>query len=176
MMPPEFHRPERIDAIGEGARSVTVTADPAECVALATRFGLVEIKSLVGVFALHRDANGINAGGRVIAQVVQSCVVTGEGVPASIDEPVALRFVDDDKMEGDEIELTADALDVIPYSGGAIDLGEATAESLALALDPFPRSPDADATLKAAGVLREDEVGPFSGLAALKAKLAGSND
>lgn len=173
---PEFHRPERIDTIGEGARNVTVTADPAECAALATRFGLIEIKSLVGAFALHRDADGINARGRVTAQVVQPCVVTGEGVPASIDEPVALRFVDDDAVEGDEIELTADALDVIPYSGGAIDLGEATAESMALALDPFPRSPNAEATLKAAGVLREDEVGPFSGLAALKAKLGGSND
>ncbi len=176
MTPPEFHRPERIDTIGEGARSVTVTAEPAECAALATRFGLVEIKSLVGVFALQRHADGIIAHGRVTAQAVQSCVVTGDGVPASIDELVTLRFVDDDAVEGDEIELTADALDIIPYSGGAIDLGEATAESMALALDPFPRSPNAEPTLKAAGVLREDEVGPFSELAALKAKLSGRND
>ncbi len=176
MTPPEFHRPERVDMIGEGARSITVTADPAECAALADRFGLIEVTSLVGAFSLKRDPDGIVAQGRVTAHVVQACVVTGEGVPASIDEPVALRFVDDENPEGDEIELTADALDVIPYSGGAIDLGEAAAETMALALDPFPRSPNAQATLKAAGVLREEDVGPFSGLAALKAKLGGPQD
>ena len=38
-----------------------------------------------------------------------------------------------------------------------IDLGEAAAETLALALDPFPRSPDADAMLAEAGVIGEDE-------------------
>lgn len=176
MTPPEFHRSERVDTIGERARSVTVTASPAECAALAGRFGLVEVTSLVGTFSLQRDTDGIVAHGRVTAHVIQACVVTGEGVPASIDEPLALRFVDDVGVAGDEIELTADALDVIPYSDGAIDLGEAAAETMALALDPFPRSPNAQATLKAAGVLREEDVGPFSGLAALKAKLGGAQD
>ena len=45
------------------------------------------------------------------------------------------------------------------------------AERKALALEPFPRSPNADAALKAAGVKAEGEVGPFSALAALKEKL-----
>ena len=45
------------------------------------------------------------------------------------------------------------------------------AQSFALALEPFPRSPNADAALKAAGVKAEGEAGPFSALAALKEKL-----
>ena len=56
------------------------------------------------------------------------------------------------------------------FSAGQ-DLGEAVAQSFALLLDPFPRSPNADAVLKAAGVKEEGEVGPFGALAALKDKL-----
>ena len=54
------------------------------------------------------------------------------------------------------------------YTGGAIDLGEAAAETLALVLDPFPRSPGAQAALREAGVLNEEEAGPFAALAKLK--------
>jgi len=57
------------------------------------------------------------------------------------------------------------------HDGQLIDLGEAVAQSLGLALDPYPRSPNADALLKAAGVKREDEAGPFGVLASLKEKL-----
>jgi hypothetical protein len=42
---------------------------------------------------------------------------------------------------------------------------------MALALDPFPRAPDADDVLKAAGVLSEGEAGPFAALRALKDRL-----
>ena len=36
-----------------------------------------------------------------------------------------------------------EALDEIPYADGMLDLGEAAAEQLALALDPYPRAPGA---------------------------------
>ena len=62
---------------------------------------------------------------------------------------------------------------MVPYDGGAIDLGETAAETMALALDPFPRGPGAEAALKAAGVISEEEAGPFGALAGLKDKLAG---
>jgi len=44
------------------------------------------------------------------------------------------------------------------------------ADTLALALDPFPRGPNADVALKAAGVLSEEQAGPFAALAALKSE------
>ena len=53
---------------------------------------------------------------------------------------------------------------------GAIDLGEVAAETMALALAPFPRGPGADAALKQAGVLSEGEAGPFGALAGLLKK------
>ena len=60
----------------------------------------------------------------------------------------------------------------MPIEDGAIDLGEAAAETLLLALDPYPRAPNADAVLREAGVKpegeEEREPGPFAALAALK--------
>jgi len=174
MTQPEFSRPERIDTIGEGEREVAVSATPEERAALAVRFGLKAVDCLDGTFRLRRDAAGVVARGRVRADVVQACVVTDEPVAVSLDEPVALRFVSGEEPQGDEVELSEDALDTMEFDGGAIDLGEAASETMALALDPFPRSPNAAAALKEAGVLSEEEARPagaLAGLADLKAKL-----
>lgn len=173
-MTPEFSRPERVDAIGARPRSVTIAADATELAALAVRFGLVSVDRLAATLALHEEASGIVVTGRVEAEVVQACVVTGAPLTTRVDEPVALRFVPGAEVpEGDEIELADDALDTIPYAGSAIDLGEAAAETMALALDPFPRGPDAAESLRAAGVVAEEEAGPFGALAALRDRLKG---
>ena len=42
---------------------------------------------------------------------------------------------------------------------------------MALALDPYPRAPGAEAVLRAAGVVSEEEAGPFGALAALRGRL-----
>ena len=170
----EFPRPQRIDTIGEAPHRVTIEADEAERAALARRFGLIAIARLAGDFTLRRDAGGVVAEGRVEAALTQACSVTGEPLPATVDETVALRFVPE-AGSGEEVELSGDDLDVVEYEGGAIDLGEAAAETMALALDPYPRGPNAPAALKKAGVLNEEEAGPFGGLAALRDKLKGGN-
>ena len=172
-MTPEFSRPERIDAIGEGARRIEIVADEAERAKVAARFGLIAVDALSAWFDVRRDGAGVVVTGRVFAAVVQACSATGDPVPAGIDEPVELRFVVS-LGNDEEVELAEDALDTVEIEGGAIDLGEAAAETLALALDPFLRSPNAAAALKAAGVVGEDEVEPFGALAGLKA-LLGKN-
>ena len=68
----------------------------------------------------------------------------------------------------EEVELGPEDLDLVFHDGAAIELGSAIADTLALALDPFPRGPNADAALKAAGVLNEEQAGPFAALAKLK--------
>ncbi len=173
-MTPEWSRPEKIDTIGEREKPVAIEADAVERAALAERFGLLSIDRLQVDLIVRRDAAGILVTGKVRSAVVQPCSVTGEPVPAAIDEPVALRFVEPAAHGADdEIELSGDTLDTIEIEGGAIDLGEAAAETMALALDPFPRSPNAAAALKKAGVISEEEAGPFGALAGLKAKLEG---
>ena len=167
----EFHRPERIDVIGEGERRVSIAADQAECTALAARFDLVAIASLDAELTVRREAAGIRVTGRVAASVVQACSITDDPIPVAIEETVALMFVDH-RDATDEIELDAEALDTVDIEGAAIDLGEVAAETMALALDPFPRGPNAAAALRDAGVLSEEEAKPAGPFAGLKATLA----
>ena len=75
----------------------------------------------------------------------------------------------------EEVELKADDLDTSFHDGAAIDLGTAVADTLALELDPYPRSANAEEALREAGVVSEEEAGPFAALAALKAKMGGSD-
>ncbi|HWU74585.1 MAG TPA: DUF177 domain-containing protein [Sphingomonas sp.] len=167
----EFARPQRVDTIGGEPRTVEIDADAQERAALAKRFDLIGIERLTGRFTIRHDAAGIVAEGRVAAAVTQACSITGDPLPATVDEPVSLRFVPEDDAGQDEVELGDSDIDVIPYDGGAIDLGEVAAETMALALDRFPRGPNAEAALKEAGVLSEEQAGPFGALAALKDKL-----
>jgi uncharacterized metal-binding protein YceD (DUF177 family) len=170
-MTPEFSRPIRIDTIGEGSRDIAIEADADERRRLAGRFGLAGIDRLEARFAVVREGATIVATGTVSAQVTQACSVTGEPLATTVDEAATLRFVDGIDVEED-MELSEDALDTLPIENGAVDLGEAAAETMALALDPFPRAPNAEQVLRAAGVVSEDEVQPFNALAAaLKGKL-----
>lgn len=173
---PEFSRLVRIDTLGEGGRTETIEADAGERAALAVRFGLIGLDRLTARAEIIRKGEIVMATGRMDAQATQACVATGEALPVTLSEPFTLKFMPEfDGMAEPlpEIELDADDCDTIDYAGGAIDLGEAVAETLILSLDPFPRAPDADEILRAAGVVSEDEVevGPFAALKALKDKL-----
>lgn len=174
-MTPEFSRPVRIDTLGSGPRALSIEAGANERAALAARFGLVAIGRLQADAELTLSGDMVTATGSLRAEVVQSCVASGEPVAARIDEPFRILFrPQPDAGADEEIELGEEDMDVAFYDGAAVDLGEAVAETLALSLDPYPRSPAADAALKAAGVKGEDEAGPFAALAGLRDKLKGS--
>ncbi|MEN2786395.1 DUF177 domain-containing protein [Sphingomonas qilianensis] len=168
MTQPEFSRLERRDTIGTTEHSVSITATEAERAALAQRFGLRAVDRLEATLRIRTEGGGIVARGTVSAKVVQSCSVTDEPLPVTVTEDIAVRFIEEQAVDGEEIELSEDALDTMFYSGGAVDLGEAAAETVMLALDPFPRGPNAARALKAAGVIGEDEVQPVKALAGLK--------
>jgi uncharacterized metal-binding protein YceD (DUF177 family) len=68
----------------------------------------------------------------------------------------------------EEIELGEADCDVIFHDGATIDLGTAVADTLALSLDPYPRSAGAEGALKEAGVMTEEQASPFAALAQLK--------
>jgi uncharacterized metal-binding protein YceD (DUF177 family) len=163
-----------LDQIRDGDR-LDIVADDEERRAVADRLGLLNLDRFEAHAVLSRDGQKIRANGRLKAALDQSCVATGDPVPAHIDEPFELLFVPAPKSSGadDDIELGEDDLDTVFHDGSAIDLGGAIADTLALSLDPYPRSAGADAALKEAGVLTEEEASPFAALAALKSKLGG---
>jgi len=86
----------------------------------------------------------VGLAGRLVAELVQSCVVSLAPVPAAIDEEIEARFIADHPVDrrhtAEDIELEEDdPPEVAP--GGRIDLGELTVAQLALVLDPYPRAP-----------------------------------
>lgn len=175
MTTPAFKAPEFsriIDVRYIEPKPQTYTATPEECAALARRFGLVAIHSLSATLTLTREASAVLAKGRLVSAIVQSCAVSAEDLPVRIDEPLALRFVPAAAIEAtpdEEVELTEDILDDIPYTDERFDLGEELAQSLALAIDPFAVGPEAE-QVRAAGLLGDEPSGPFAALAALKKK------
>jgi uncharacterized metal-binding protein YceD (DUF177 family) len=152
------------------ARTHYLEAGEAQRAALAARFGLVAVQRLTAEIALERNGTIVEAKGTFEAEIVQSCAVTGDDLPASIREKIALRFVPEtgQATPDEEIELDTAELDEIAYEGDLFDLGEAVAQSLALAIDPYATSPGADAARKEAGLLDEGDAGPFAALKGLK--------
>lgn len=166
-------RPLAVDTIPGLGVDVTVEATAPERERLAKDFGLVAIETLAGTFRVEKKGRTVHVTGRVRAEVVQTCVVTLDPFPASIDEAVDLKFVEDsprrfdDQEAGDEREVKLDAPD--PVVGGRIDLGAVTAEFLALALDPYPRKPGTDfAWGSGEGAAGEADPSPFAALAKLQ--------
>ena len=166
----EFIKPIKAAHIHGQPQSFTLGADEETRAELAERFGLPGIALLTGVFVLAHERSGIIAADLTMrARVTQSCVITLEPFETEIAEQVQLRFVPATKLDVEEEVLAPESLegpDEIPYEDGIIDLGEALAEQLALALDPYPRKPGAELPDEATATA----VNPF---AALKGKFGG---
>ena len=163
----EFARVVRLDTIGDG-QDVRIEADDVERNALAERFGLGALNTLSAEWRLRPVTEGVSGEARVVAAGAQSCVTTGRPVPFAIDITEALLFGREEPgSSGDEVELDERDLDRVPIENGVIDLGEATAQSLLLTLDPYPRAPDADAYRRDLGIVTEVEASPFAALLGL---------
>jgi uncharacterized metal-binding protein YceD (DUF177 family) len=159
----------RIDQIRDGER-LDLSADDAERAVVCRRLRLNALDRMEAHVTLTTTGDVIRAEGRLVAALNQSCVVTGEPVAAHVDEPFTLLFTPEPGggAAAEEIELGESDCDVVFYDGGAIDLGTALADTLALSLDPYPRSAQAESALKEAGVMTEEQASPFAVLARLK--------
>lgn len=144
-----------------------IEASPDECEALAKRFALVAVHRLSARVTMVCDGPTVRATGRLEADVVQSCAVSGDDLPAKIAEPVALHFVPALPPSAGEVELDAEELDQIEMDGTRFDLGEALAQGMALGIDPYAEGPGAAEARRKAGILNEGEGGAFAALKGL---------
>ncbi len=152
----EFSVAVQIDLLGKAPANFTLAANADERAALARRFDLQAISALSGQFSVTRSGDGAHVDGQWTADVIQSCVVSGAPLAAHVGGSLVLRF-EPPPTDGGEIELEADALDVLPVEDGSIDLGDALAQSLLLALDPFPRADEATLAEARLHLLSEEE-------------------
>jgi uncharacterized metal-binding protein YceD (DUF177 family) len=141
---PEFSRPIHVAELEARAVTLELEADSEERRALAGRLSLLALERLTATAELEPLGDGGRVRARVnfVADVVQSCVVTLDPVPAHIEESFGLVFAPEAEIpaERGEVELDLDGEEPPePLHEGRFDLGEAVAEHLALALDPYPR-------------------------------------
>lgn len=158
MSDPELSRPIKTRPLPGG--TIIIEADEAERRRLAGRFGLSAIKSLRASAQVEEKGKAIRATGTLDAKIMQLCAVSAEDFPVTISEPFDLRFVPEGTLaqeHDEEIELEADDCDEIEYSGDTFDLGEAVAQTLGLAIDPYAEGPNADEARKAAGIAEEGQ-------------------
>lgn len=146
----EFSRVKQVKSnLPDGGWPFTYEADEAERLAVAQRLDLVTLEHFDVTGRLLRGPRNsiVIVQGEIQAQAVQSCVVTFEPVTASLQVPFERYFTSEPLPESDEIIIGIDDEEPEPYDGEMLDLGEIATEELALALDPYPRSPGADQVL-----------------------------
>lgn len=163
-MTPELHRPVAVDRIGPRGLTMEVEAKPDELPAVAARLRILALESLHCAFKLRRvGASTVEAQGVLRARVSETCVVSLDPFSHDVEEVFTVHFVppgtEDDNPD-------PEAVDQIPCTGGAADLGETAVEQLALALDPFPRKPGAALPAEAA----DEAPSPFAVLLARRAQ------
>jgi uncharacterized metal-binding protein YceD (DUF177 family) len=146
-----------------GPQICKIDCDESECTALAVRFGFAAVARLSARLKVKRAGPGHwNVTGKLQAEVTQLCGVTGEPVPESVDFTIEERYCRASE-EGTDIDVSLDGFE--PLVDGAIDLGEVVAQTLAISVNPWPRSVDAPHSF---AVGESEKEHPFAGLAALK--------
>jgi hypothetical protein len=149
--PDPWRVPIAVEKIPDTGMHRDLAADQATRVAIADVGGLREVLSAQASFDVTPISGGrFHVVGHVRARIGQSCVVTLEDIESDIDEAIDLIFVPPDQIPEmaalvDEAEASeGDTPDPPePIESGIIDLGRVASDALYLAVDPYPRKPDA---------------------------------
>lgn len=174
---PEFSRAVSVESLEDGETVIDIEADADERAALARRFGLLALDSLTAKVGLTPvDGGLVRVHGALAAEVTQACVVTLEPVTTRIEASFERLYGAEPPEEAGGLITDADTEEAPePFTDGAVDVGEAVAEQLALELDPFPRAPGAafdglSSGSESGGDDDTGDAGPFAVLARLKEK------
>lgn len=154
--------------VGNSGLTGTLEASAGDLKALADALDLISCDRLTVTFRVKpigRDR--FKASGRIEANLVHPCIVTLEPVPETIREEFSVEFwpAEEAGEELPEGEINLDAEEPERMEHGEIALGRLVYELIAVAMDPFPRSPGADA---AEAELLRDLPKPDNPFAALK--------
>jgi len=161
---PEFSRLVPLVRLGSISFRQRIEATNEEREKLAHRFDLLSLDRLVAEVELRRQSGGvILLEAAFEAEFEQCCVVTLDPVRGSLSDRFSLVCGPAGEEER-EIALSEDEPAFEPLTGDAIDIGEAVAQELSLALPEFPRQPNAAVD----DLVPPDAIeGPFASLTSL---------
>jgi uncharacterized metal-binding protein YceD (DUF177 family) len=163
----------RVDRIPAAGRELVLAPEAAEREELAAFLELTSIDALSVTLRALPFRGGVRVEGRLTAEIVQPSVVSLEPVHQSIDEPIDRIFLPGaDKVSAAtaNAEVFVDLSgDEIPdrFEGGDADLSDLVIETLALAVDPYPRL-EGEAPADYVEDAGDADESPFSGLKSLK--------
>jgi hypothetical protein len=149
-------------------------AGPAAREAMAAVAGLREILFARASLDVTPISGGrVHVTGRVQARIGQTCVVSLDPIENDIDEAIDLIFAPPEQIPqlADLVDEAAESDAEIPdppepIEHGVIDLGRLATDALFLAVDPYPRKPDA--VFEPLVVAEDPEDHPFAALKVLQ--------
>jgi hypothetical protein len=163
----------RIDSMPAGGRDIEVNPTEEERAAIAAQLGLGAVDRLGARLHAVRFRGGFRVTGRLEALVTQPSVVSLEPLSQEIVEEIDRVFLpgaEKPYAEAANAEIFVDlAGEELPdhFEGPEADLSDLIVETLALAIDPYPRG--AGESLDDLGLDRDlAEDHPFAALRALK--------
>lgn len=164
----------RLNQIGAGLTRL-LEPDAETRARIARALDLQALDAFTAELKVEPTTTGWTLSGRVRADVVQTCGLTLEPLPAKVDERFSVGLIEGPPPEPEEdVEIDLEMVDDSPdyVEDGRIDLGQYAVEQLSLALDPFPRKPGATF------VQPEEpaEISPFAVLKAMQGKKTGHDE
>jgi uncharacterized metal-binding protein YceD (DUF177 family) len=161
-----------VAALGPSGKDFNFRFDKKAISMLKERLSLVTLSDVMAVGRVWPMDKGAFVEFRLTAHVEQSCVVTLEPVGTDVDERVSLHYTPATSERAEPSVIDVDDDDDPPeiLVDDRIDVGAAMAEHLALALDPWPRKPDAEIPA-AFGEEIEARENPFAVLSQLKTEM-----
>ena len=172
--PDPWRVPVVVEQIPENGVHRDLEADQAVRAAIAEQGGLRDVLAASASLDVTPMSGGrFQVEGRVRARIGQTCVVTLDPIENEIDEPIDLIFAPPEQIPqmADLVDEAAESDVEIPdppepIENGVIDLGRLATDALYLAVDPYPRKPDA--VFEPPVVAEDPEDHPFAALKALQ--------
>lgn len=160
----EFSRGVNVARLPHAGTVLAIEASLEERAALARRFDLPAIARLRADLQISPIGEGrIRLAGRLEAEVTQVSVVSLDPFVQRIEAPLDIILVPRAQFAADAgATIDPAAPDEEAYDGGSFDAGEIVAQSLALALDPWPRNPGIDPPPGGGGSDVEPPASPFA--------------
>ena len=162
----------RIDRLPASGRSIDVAPDAVSRAELAKILNVKAVEAMEASLTVTPLRGGIRALGRLSARIVQASVVSFEPVVQEIDEAIDRVFLpqstDNVPTPGSEVFVDLEDDDFPDHiDGPEVDLSALLIETIALAIDPYPRRPGE--SLETLGLnIDDDASGPFAALTKLK--------